>query len=166
MTDCKKNIEKWKAGQKVVIDLQWGRRYGTGKRFWTDFPWRTLESYKTQENMKNGNGDRGNIGKSLWWIFDSSPFTTQCKEYQWSMEEDSDIKKIIIKWKNDIWSFATIWMDLEGIMLREINQIKRNGIGFHLYVKSKKQNKWTNITKQNQSYRYREQKDGCHKGRG
>ena len=35
---------------------------------------------------------------------------------------------------------------------------------FHSYVESKKQNKWTNITKQNQTHRYREQITGCQRG--
>ena len=33
--------------------------------------------------------------------------------------------------RNEIWTFATIWMDLEGIMLSEISQRKTNTIGFH-----------------------------------
>lgn len=43
-------------------------------------------------------------------------------------------------------------MDIEGIMLREISQ-KDKYVWFHLYVESKK---WTNITKQKKSLRYRE----------
>ena len=34
---------------------------------------------------------------------------------------------------------------------------RTNAVWFHLYVESKRQNKWTNITKQKQSHRYREQ---------
>ena len=45
------------------------------------------------------------------------------------------------KKKNEIKPFVTTWMDLEGIMLSEISQIKTNIIRFHLYVESKKQNK-------------------------
>ena len=33
-------------------------------------------------------------------------------------------------------------MDLQGIMLSEINQRKTNTVLFHLYVESKKQNKY------------------------
>ena len=40
-------------------------------------------------------------------------------------------------------------MNLEGIMLSETSKTeeKKNTVRFHLYVESKKQNKWTNITK-------------------
>ena len=37
--------------------------------------------------------------------------------------------------------------DLEGIMLSEVSQTKRNTIGFYLHVESKKQTKWTNKTR-------------------
>ena len=40
--------------------------------------------------------------------------------YTCTMEYHSAIKK------NEILSFATIWMDLQGIMLSEISQIKTN----------------------------------------
>ena len=53
--------------------------------------------------------------------------------------------------KNEILPFVTTWMDLEGIMLSEISQTKTNTVWFHLYVESKKQNKWTNITKHKQN---------------
>ena len=43
---------------------------------------------------------------------------------------------------------------------------KRNTVWFHLYVESKKQNKWTNKTKQERTHRYREQTGGCQKGEG
>ena len=42
-------------------------------------------------------------------------------------------------------------------MLREISQTETNSICYHLYVESKKWNKWMNITKQKQTYRYRKQ---------
>ena len=41
--------------------------------------------------------------------------------------------------KNEIFPFATTWMDQEDFMLRETNQIKTNTIQFHLYIKPKKQ---------------------------
>ena len=51
-------------------------------------------------------------------------------------------------------------MDLEGVMLRKVIQTeKTNTIWFHLYMKSKKQNKCTN--KQKQINKYREQSGGC-----
>ena len=61
---------------------------------------------------------------------------------------------------------ATTLMDLEGIMRNEIRQRKTTMVWFHLYVESKKQNKWTNITKQKQTHRYREQASGCQRGEG
>ena len=50
--------------------------------------------------------------------------------------------------KNEILPFATAWMDLEGIMLSEIRQTKREKYGMiFLYVESKEQNKRTNKIK-------------------
>ena len=49
---------------------------------------------------------------------------------------------LVIK-KSEIMSFATTWMDLEIIILSEVSQTKKNIIWYHLYVKSKKQYKWT-----------------------
>ena len=40
--------------------------------------------------------------------------------------------------KNEILSYATTWMNLEGIMLSEISQRKTNTILYHLYMESKK----------------------------
>ena len=55
------------------------------------------------------------------------------------MEYYSDIKK------NEILQFVTTWVGLEDIMLNDISQTdKANTTWFHLYVKSEKQNKWTN----------------------
>ena len=48
-------------------------------------------------------------------------------------------------------------MDQKGVMLTEMSQTKTNIAWFYLYVQSKKQNKWTNITKQKESYRYIDQ---------
>ena len=42
---------------------------------------------------------------------------------------------------NEILPFTIRWMDLEGIMLSEISQRKKNTILFHSYVEFKKQNK-------------------------
>ena len=39
--------------------------------------------------------------------------------------------------KNEFLSFATTWMDLEGITLSEISQTETNIVWFHLYVVSK-----------------------------
>ena len=46
--------------------------------------------------------------------------------------------------KNEILPFTMAWMDLESLMLSEISQGRTNTIWFHLYMESKKQNKWTN----------------------
>ena len=37
---------------------------------------------------------------------------------------------------------------------------------FHSYVESKKQNNWRNVTKQKQTYGYREYAGGCQVGGG
>ena len=50
------------------------------------------------------------------------------------MEYDSAIKR------NEILSFATTGIDLEGIRLSEISQRKTNIIYFHLCMESKKKN--------------------------
>ena len=42
--------------------------------------------------------------------------------------------------------FVATWMDLEGIMLSEISQIKKNTV-YITYMESKKYNKLVNITK-------------------
>ena len=46
--------------------------------------------------------------------------------------------------KNEILTFVTTQINLEGIILSEISQTKTNTICFYLYVESKKQNKLTN----------------------
>ena len=38
---------------------------------------------------------------------------------------------------DEILSFATTHMDLEGIILNEVSQVKTDNIWFHLYVESK-----------------------------
>ena len=42
----------------------------------------------------------------------------------------------------EILPFVTTWMDLESIMLIEVSQSKTNSICCHLYVESKKKNKY------------------------
>ena len=44
--------------------------------------------------------------------------------------------------KNEMLPFATTWMELECIILREISQRKTNIIWFHSYVVFKIQNRW------------------------
>ena len=43
--------------------------------------------------------------------------------------------------KHEILSFATTWMTLEGVMLSEANQRKRNTMCLQLYIESKKPSK-------------------------
>ena len=65
--------------------------------------------------------------------------------------------------KNEILPFAATWMDLEGIMLSEISQTKKDkycmislicGTCTYIY------NKLVNITKKTQAHRHREQTSG------
>ena len=43
--------------------------------------------------------------------------------------------------KNEILPFATMWMELEGIMLSEIRQSEKDNICFHSYVELEKLNR-------------------------
>ena len=36
--------------------------------------------------------------------------------------------------KNEIWLFAAMWMELEGIMLSEISQSEKDSICFHSFM--------------------------------
>ena len=62
--------------------------------------------------------------------------------------------------QNEIFPFAEAQMDLEGIMLSEVRQRKRNTIRYYSYVESKKYNKLVNIIKRKQTHKYREQTSG------
>ena len=55
--------------------------------------------------------------------------------------------------KDEILPFAKWWMDLEGIMLSEVSQTKKDIQHDFTYM-------WKNKRKQKQSYRYREQTTG------
>ena len=57
--------------------------------------------------------------------------------YIYTMEYYSAIKK------NEILPFATLWMELEVIMLSDISLRKTNIIGLHSYEDFKTQNRWT-----------------------
>jgi len=63
------------------------------------------------------------------------------------------------------WNFA-IYNNMEGIKLGEISQKKRNTVCFDLYVKSKKWNKWMNISNPKQTHKYREQTSDYQWGEG
>ena len=47
--------------------------------------------------------------------------------------------------KDEILSFITTGMDVEGVMICEVNQRKANAVCFHLHVESKNK-RWMNIT--------------------
>ena len=59
----------------------------------------------------------------------------ECTKKKWcllTMEYYSAFKK------KEIWSFATTWMNLEGIMISGISQTeKENTAWYHLYVESR-----------------------------
>ena len=55
------------------------------------------------------------------------------------MEYDSAIEK------DETLPFGTVWVDLEGIMLSEISQTKKDKYCMILYVESKKYNRPTDI---------------------
>ena len=60
----------------------------------------------------------------------------------------------------------TIWVDLEGILLSEINQIEKDKWYVFTYMWNL-ENKTNELTKkQNQPYKYREHTDGCWGGVG
>ena len=82
------------------------------------------------------------------------------KECIYTMEYYSAIKK------NEIMPFGTTWLDLEGITLSEISQIKTNTVWYHLYVEYKKI-KQVNIANKKQTHTYKGQTSGyqCGKGR-
>ena len=69
---------------------------------------------------------------------------------------------ITLSYKKELSLVICNIIDLECIMLSEINQRKTNTIWFHSYVESKN----TNITRQKQTNRYREQKVSCQKRGG
>ena len=62
--------------------------------------------------------------------------------------------------KNELLSFSTTWVDLEGIMQSKIRQRKTNIQCYHLDLESKRKKKVENITKQKQTHRNGEQTSG------
>ena len=72
------------------------------------------------------------------------------------MEYYSTIKK------NRLVPSATVWMDLEGIMLSEISLQITYDFTYMWHLK----NHINKQTKQKQTHRYREQFDGCQRGGG
>ena len=69
--------------------------------------------------------------------------------------------------KSEILPFAATWLDLEGIMLREISQTEEdNTVWYLLHVESKKYNKLVNIKRKKQTHRHREPTNGYQWGAG
>lgn len=65
--------------------------------------------------------------------------------------------------KKEILPFATIWTDLQGLIIREISQTqKTNTVCYHLYGKPKRKKETNEIRKQIDSQRI---KQGLPKGR-
>ena len=64
-------------------------------------------------------------------------FISQAHDLKLNKEYYSAIKM------NEILPFAAMWMGLENITLSEVNQRKTNITWYHLYVKSKKEYKWS-----------------------
>ena len=56
--------------------------------------------------------------------------------------------------------FAATWMDLKGIMLSEISQMKTNTIWNHLYVKPKRIQQTNEYARKKKAHRYREETSG------
>ena len=61
--------------------------------------------------------------------------------------------------------YAIIWLTPAiknwNLVICDNMDRKTNTVWFHLYVESRKQNKWINITEQKHSYSYREQSGSC-----
>ena len=66
--------------------------------------------------------------------------------------------------KYSILPFETIHMDLDGIMQSEVSQTLKDEFGTISLICGIEKTKQTKITQQEQSHRYREQSDGCHRG--
>ena len=58
--------------------------------------------------------------------------------------------------KNEILTFTTKWMDLEGIMLSEMSERERQILYDITYTWNLKYSKLMNITKKKQTHRYRQ----------
>ena len=64
----------------------------------------------------------------------------------WMAKEDVVCHGILLSHKKE-WNLA-ICHNMDRILLNEISQRRTSTLCLHLYVESKKQNKWTDITKQ------------------
>ena len=87
--------------------------------------------------------------KKMWYIYIYNLILLSHKK-EWSLAICDNMvgpRGYYAKWNKSNWERQTLY-------------------DFTHYVESKKQNKWTNITKKNQSYRYREQTGGCQRWRG
>ena len=68
--------------------------------------------------------------------------------------------------KNEILTFATTWMDLQGIMWSEISQTEKDKYHMISLICKIQKIKKANKTKWKQTHRCREQMDGCQRGGG
>ena len=68
--------------------------------------------------------------------------------------------------KNEILALATMWMDLEGIVLSEISQTEKDKYCMISHVESTKFNKLVNKAKKQQIHCYRMQTSGYQRGEG
>ena len=82
---------------------------------------------------------------------------------EWIKKNGRYIQWILLslkKRKNEFLPFATICMDLEGIILNKISQT--NTVWFYIYVESKNQNKQKSRNRPKST----ENKHGCQRGEG
>ena len=93
--------------------------------------------------------DRSTIYNSTWKQ-PKCPWTDEWVKKMWHLHTRGYYS--VIK-KNEIMPFATTWMDLEIIILKEVRQRKTNIIWYHLHVESKKMIQMSLFTKQKQTYR-------------
>ena len=76
--------------------------------------------------------------KAMLWRQPNSPSTYECIK-RWHIYIYTNTHwNIIQPQETEILPFATIWMDIEDIMLCEINQTERQTLRFHLHVESEK----------------------------
>ena len=72
-----------------------------------------------------------------------------------------------ISHKNEILTFATTWIDLEGIMPLDVTQAEKDKFCVILHIYNEYKDKTSKLTKQNenrqQTHRYKGQTSGCQK---
>ena len=78
------------------------------------------------------------------WIKKKCDICTYIHIYTYTHAHACTMKYYSAMIRKEFLLFATTWMDLEGIMLNEISQIKTNTAWYHLHVESKKREKHKN----------------------